>query len=276
MKYAPVLILLSACCIPPRVDEAETLARVARHADDVYDEIFDMLTRLPVEMDDVTQVGWAPPASMESLKESLQRHLGCMESHSENLANITTAGYKARDDHGRRRRQWTQGALEVTERQFDLAIDGEGFFRLTLPDGRIAYTRDGSFNVDAEGNLVSSMGYLTDPQFTIPANALGIRVDADGKVLALMSGAPLQLGQLTLTRFISNDGLEPISDALFVAADEAGDPIDGVPADRAQGFGSIRQGFLEESNVDMVSEQIDLMCDGRAAKLILRLIERLK
>ena len=164
----------------------------------------------------------------------------------------------------------TQGALEVTQRQFDLALDGEGFFRVTLSDGRIAYTRDGSLNVDADGNLVTSEGFLTDPQFTIPANTIGITIDSTGQIFAVTADAPeapQQLGQFTLTRFINPSGLESVGDNLYLESAASGNPIDGIAGDRAQGFASIRQGFLEESNVDVVGELVDLITAQRAFEI---------
>ena len=164
----------------------------------------------------------------------------------------------------------TQGSLEATERQFDLAIDGEGFFRLQLPGGQIGYTRGGNLNVDAQGNLVSAEGFLTEPQFTIPEGSIGVTVDATGRIFVIDAAnpdTPTEVGQLTLTRFINPSGLEAIGDNLYVQSAASGQPIDGQAGDRAQGFGVVRQGFLEESNVDVVGELVDLITAQRAFEI---------
>lgn len=226
-----------------------------------------------------------------------------VDTISNNLANVSTTGYKrtranfsdllyqqisrsgnSRQDGGpptgtfygtgvrlvSTEKIHTQGALEVTENQFDVALDGEGFFRVTLPDGRIGYTRAGNLNVDAEGNLVTSQGFLTDPQFTIPNNTIGITIDTTGQIFAVTADAPeapQQLGQFTLTRFINPSGLESIGDNLYLESAASGNPIDGIAGDAAGGFGSIRQGFLEESNVDVVGELVDLITAQRAFEI---------
>lgn len=149
---------------------------------------------------------------------------------------------------------------------------------MTLSDGTIAYTRRGDFNVDADGNLVLDAG-LTDPQFTIPANTIGITFDSTGQIFAIAADAPetpQQLGRFTLSRFINPWGLTPIRDGLYLESDISGNPIDGVAGDRAQGFGSIRQGILEHSNVDGVAEYVDLLEDARAIKTILMAIDAIK
>jgi flagellar basal-body rod protein FlgG len=164
----------------------------------------------------------------------------------------------------------TQGAFETTERQLDLAIEGEGFFRVVLPDGTLAYTRGGNFQIDAEGNLVTAEGFLTDPPFTFPENMVGLTIDRTGRIFVIdpaNTGTPAELGQLELTRFINPSGLEAIGDNLYIATAASGNAIDGQPGDRAGGFGSIFQGYLEDSNVDVVTELVDLIQAQRAFEI---------
>ena len=164
----------------------------------------------------------------------------------------------------------TQGALDVTERQLDLALDGEGFFRVLLPDGQVSYTRGGNFQIDAEGNLVTPEGYLTEPQFTIPENTIGITVDPTGRISVIDAAnpeAPTELGQFQLFRFINPSGLRSIGDNLYLETAASGNPIQGEAGDSQQGFGSIRQGFLEVSNVDVVEELVNLIKTQRAFEI---------
>jgi flagellar basal-body rod protein FlgG len=164
----------------------------------------------------------------------------------------------------------TQGALEATERQLDFAVDGEGFFRVQLPGGQIAFTRAGNFQLDAQGNLVTNEGYLLDPQFTVPQDATGIIVDVTGRffvVTAANPETPTEIGQFQLARFVNPSGLEAIGDNLYIQSAASGNPIDGQAGDRNQGFGVIRQGFLEESNVDVVGELVDLIQTQRAFEI---------
>lgn len=160
------------------------------------------------------------------------------------------------------------GSLERTDRQLDIAIDGEGFFRLQLPDNTIAYTRAGVFNRDSQGNLVTPQGYLLNPQITVPQNITGIMIDTTGVIQGLDPTQPQtlqQIGQLQLTRFVNPSGLEAFGDNLFRESSASGQPIDGTPAQG--GFGLIRQGFLEESNVDVIKEMVDLIQTQRAFEI---------
>ena len=217
----------------------------------------------------------------ESLRDGLARVRKCMESHSANLAHANEIGYKRLNLHRSNlpdSRSWSQGALEVTERQMDLAIDGNGFFRVRLPDGQIAHTRAGNFNIDAEGNLVTAEGLLFDPQFTISGNTIGITVDATGRIFVIDAetpDTPQEVGQFELTRFINPSGLRATGTNLFLETAASGNPIDGTAGQRDQGFGLIRQGFIENSNVDVVTESVDLVADSRMYSTILHMVDRL-
>jgi flagellar basal-body rod protein FlgG len=163
----------------------------------------------------------------------------------------------------------TQGALNHTERELDWAIDGEGFYRVILPDQTVAYTRAANFDRDAQGNVVTPQGYLLDPQINIPDNIVAVTVSVTGEVFGFDPNTPdqlQQLGQITLTRFTNPAGLEAVGDNLFRATAASGDPIEGTPGSDPQ-MGKIRQGFLEESNVDVVQELVNLITAQRAFEI---------
>ncbi len=164
-------------------------------------------------------------------------------------------------------RVMTQGNLTPTEKQFDLAIRGEGFFRIRMPDGRTAYSRDGSFDLDSQGQLVTRDGYQVEPGITIPNNATGVSINAQGTVEVSLPGqtAPQQIGQVQLTRFINKVGLESIGDNLFIETAGSGPAIDGVGG--GEGFGTLQQNYLEEGNVQAVTELSSLIAAQRAYEM---------
>ena len=158
---------------------------------------------------------------------------------------------------------FTQGNMIKTDRQLDIAIEGDGFFKIVLPDGTEAYTRDGNFKLDKDGRIVTGMGYPLSPQITIPPNAVQISISPDGKVVAIMDdNTTTELGRITLVKFINPAGLKRIGNNLYVKTDASGDPIEANPG--TQGLGILRQGFLEASNVDIVEEMINLITAQRA------------
>ena len=161
----------------------------------------------------------------------------------------------------------TQGNVSQTERTYDLAIRGEGFFRVQLPDGRIAFTRDGGFETDSQGRITTKEGYLVDPGITVPQNATSVSINNVGQVTALIPGTttPQALGQITLSRFINPVGLESIGDNFYLETAGSGQPIDGTPG--AEGFGTVQQGYLEDSNVNAVTEIASMIQAQRAYEL---------
>ena len=166
-----------------------------------------------------------------------------------------------------------QGALAQTGNQFDLALTGRGFFQITDPNGDIVYTRAGSFNTNATGQLVTLDGNLVTPNMQIPQNTTAVTVSATGLVAAVVAGttAPVTLGQLTVANFANEVGLQPLGNNLFQETVASGTPIVGVPGD--PGFATISQGYLESSNVDPVAEITNLIQAQRAYEMNSKVIQ---
>jgi flagellar basal-body rod protein FlgG len=161
----------------------------------------------------------------------------------------------------------TQGNITQTQRTFDMALRGEGFFRIQMPDGRTAYSRDGGFETDSQGRVTTKEGYVVDPGITVPQDATSVSINATGQVSALLPGQtqPQLLGQITLSRFVNKVGLESIGDNYYLETAGSGPAIDGTPG--AEGFGNIQQGYLEESNVNAVTEIASMIQAQRAYEL---------
>ena len=159
---------------------------------------------------------------------------------------------------------FTQGSLVQTGNNLDAAIEGDGFFQITMPDGTTAYTRDGSFKEDANGSIVTADGYFVQPQITIPQNAISVSIGSDGTVTAQVPGSaqPQTLGQLQLARFVNNAGLSPTGNNLLVQTAASGPPIVTTPG--LNGAGTLQDGYLENSNVQVVNEIVNMIVAQRA------------
>jgi flagellar basal-body rod protein FlgG len=164
-------------------------------------------------------------------------------------------------------RFFTEGNLQQTGNPLDIAIEGDGFFQVSLPDGDIAYTRDGTFKLSADGQLVTSDGFFLQPGITIPADSESISIGADGLVSAKVAGnsTPQEIGQLELARFINPAGMEAIGHNLFLETSASGAPMLGNPT--LEGFGRIDQGYLEMSNVEVVEEMVNMIMAQRAYEI---------
>ena len=162
---------------------------------------------------------------------------------------------------------FNQGNFKQTENPLDVAIEGEGFFQVTRPDGTLSYTRTGEFKVDSDGRLVTSDGYLIEPQLSIPADTLAITISADGIVSVTQPGlaVPTQVGNIELARFINPSGLQPIGKNLYVPTAASGTATTAVPG--SDGMGTIAQGFLEMSNVSVVEEMVNMIAAQRAYEI---------
>jgi flagellar basal-body rod protein FlgG len=169
-------------------------------------------------------------------------------------------------------RVMSPGDVSPTEKELDVAIRGEGFFQIQLPDGRTAYSRDGSFELDAQGQLVTADGNVVDPGITIPGTARNITINKQGTVSATLPGqtTPTEYGQLQLARFVNKSGLEAMGDNLFLESAASGAPQTGTA--NSEGFGDIQQGYLEQANVNSVSEISDLIAAQRAYEMNSRVI----
>lgn len=166
----------------------------------------------------------------------------------------------------------SQGSLTNTEKELDVAIRGDGFFEINLPNGQTAYTRDGSFELDPDGRLVTLDGYEVQPGITIPDNARSITINREGTIEVVTddAAAPQQVGQLQLTRFVNKAGLQSIGDNLYLETPASGTPNQGVPGE--EGYGDILQKFLEAANVNAVSELSDLISAQRAYEMNAKVI----
>jgi flagellar basal-body rod protein FlgG len=171
-------------------------------------------------------------------------------------------------------RSMTQGTLSQTGNDLDLAITGEGFFKIQMPDGTFQYTRDGTFQQDNTGRIVNAQGNPVQPTITIPQNASGLAVNAQGQVSVQLPGAATTtstiIGQIGLTRFINKAGLQPVGNNLFTDTPASGAPQDGLA--NLLGYGAITQGSLEQANVDVVSEMSDLIAAQRAYEMNAKVI----
>ncbi|NJD07063.1 MAG: flagellar basal-body rod protein FlgG [Methylococcaceae bacterium] len=161
----------------------------------------------------------------------------------------------------------TQGNLIQTGNQLDVAINGRGYFQVLLPNGDVAYTRDGSFKLDAGGQIVNNSGYTIDPAITVPTGAQSVTIGTDGTVSVLQAGttAPVQVGNIQIADFINPTGLEPIGENLYRESVASGAPIVGQPATDA--FGKTLQGNLEVSNVNVVEELVNMIETQRAYEM---------
>lgn len=164
-------------------------------------------------------------------------------------------------------RMFTQGNLQRTDNQFDLAINGPGFFQIQMPDGTTAYSRDGTFHVDANGTLVTSNGFALQPSITIPPNAINVTIGQDGTVTANIPGQvnPQNVGSIQLASFINPAGLESRGQNLFVETAASGTANANTPG--TNGLGMLNQGYLETSNVNVVEELVSMIQTQRAYEI---------
>jgi flagellar basal-body rod protein FlgG len=236
--------------------------------------------------------------SMWSAATGMQAQSLNIDVIANNLANVTTTGFKrSRAEfqdllyetmrpagsassettqvptgiqlgHGTRpvavSKLFSGGELQLTKNELDLAIEGDGFFQITQPNGTTAYTRAGAFKLDREGRIVNPDGFLLDPEISIPADAISVAVGMDGTVSVLQAGesAPREVGTIQLARFANPAGLQSIGKNLLLATEASGDAISGTAGEDS--FGTIAQGFLEMSNVNVVDEMVNMITAQRA------------
>ncbi len=164
-------------------------------------------------------------------------------------------------------RNFAQGNLQQTSNPFDLAISGNGFFPLQLPDGTTGYTRDGAFHVDAQGQLVNSNGLPMSPPIVVPPNATSITIGSDGTITAMLAGQQnaTQIGQVQLATFMNPAGLDPRGQNVFLETDASGTPTLATPG--MNGAGMVQQGYVETSNVNVVEELVAMIQTQRAYEI---------
>ena len=164
-------------------------------------------------------------------------------------------------------RIFTQGNLQKTDNSLDVAVQGNGFFQVLLPDGTTGYTRDGSFQKDNQGQIVTADGYPVQPNITIPANALTVSIGTDGTVSITQSGtaATTQIGSIQLATFINPGGLQSIGQNLFLETAASGTPTPNTPG--TNGAGIVNQGYVETSNVNVAEELVTMIQTQRAYEL---------
>jgi flagellar basal-body rod protein FlgG len=170
-------------------------------------------------------------------------------------------------------KQFAQGNIQNTNNPLDIAIQGRGFFEILLPDGGQAYTRDGTFQVDADGQMVTSSGYSLQPAVTIPTSAQAVTIGVDGVVSVVLAGQadPIQVGTVQLVDFVNPAGLQSRGQNLMVESVSSGPPQPGTPG--LNGLGTVAQGSLEASNVNVVEELVSMIETQRAYEMNSRAIE---
>ena len=164
-------------------------------------------------------------------------------------------------------RNFTQGSLQQSNNSLDVAIEGNGFFEVQMPDGTLGYTRDGSFKLDSQGRIVTSSGLPVAPGITVPPGAKELAISQTGQVSVIIppASAPQQIGQLAMSSFINPAGLQPVGQNLYMESNASGAPQQGQPG--TNGLGTVKQGFLENSNVNVVEELVNMIQTQRAYEM---------
>jgi len=230
----------------------------------------------------------------------------CIDVVANNLANVNTTGFKKsrvsfqdlfyqhygfrgrKEEEGNSpfliqvgngtrisstNRDFSQGKIVQTNNPLDVMIEGRGFFQVLMPNGSLAYTKDGSFKMDGDGQIVTSDGYLLYPDLTIPAEATGLSISPDGKVSTTLLGEtePEELGQITLAKFVNPGGLKSIGRNLYIPTAASGEAFLEEPTQ--EGLGQLSQGVLEASNVDVVDEMVAMILAQRAYEINSKVIQ---
>ncbi|HMV71127.1 MAG TPA: flagellar basal-body rod protein FlgG [Pseudomonadales bacterium] len=206
----------------------------------------------------------------EDLLYQIRRQPGAQSSENNQLPSGLQIGTGVRIVGTQK--EFTEGSLQVSGNSLDVAINGRGFLEVLMPDGTTAYTRNGEFHLSRDGELVNADGLVIQPAITIPEGARTITIGKDGVVSVVLAGDPQaqQIGSLTLTDFINPAGLEAIGGNLFLETTASGSPTNGTPG--LDGLGTIEQGSLENSNVDVVEELVNMITTQRAYEMNAKVI----
>lgn len=204
-------------------------------------------------------------AIFEDLIYQNYRQAGAQETQETQLPSGLQLGTGARVVATQK--EHTQGSLQVTDQSLDLAINGPGYFQILQPDGTIAYTRNGQFQMNGEGQLVNADGFLMEPAITVPDGVNKITISETGTVNAYTQGVvdPQQLGDITLVNFVNPSGLQAVGGNIFVETLASGNPVQGTPGENGMGF--LKQGMLEGSNVNIVEEMVSMITTQRAYEM---------
>lgn len=201
----------------------------------------------------------------EDLLYQIKRQPGAQSSQNSQLPSGMQLGTGVRVTGTQK--EFTEGSIEVTEKSLDVAIVGRGFFEVLLPDGSSAYSRNGQFHLNSNGEVVTGRGYVVQPGLTVPNNAQSITISTDGIVEVALAGqaTPSQIGTLQVVDFINPAGLQAMGTNLFVETAASGNPQQGTPG--TNGLGSIEQGALENSNVEVVEELVNMITTQRTYEM---------
>lgn len=204
-------------------------------------------------------------ANFESLLYQTWRPAGSQTSEATAQTSSTTLGTGVRLVSTEK--MYSQGNLTTTENALDVAVEGDGFFQVLMPDGRMGYTRNGAFSQNNEGTLTTSSGYVIQPEINIPGEATSVTISKDGIVSVMLPGAVerQEVGQITLASFTNPRGLQPVGETMVVETPASGAPVVGVPM--AEGRGTLLQGALETSNVNVVQELVEMIEAQRAYEI---------
>lgn len=207
----------------------------------------------------------------EDLLYQIQRQPGSQSSESTLVPSGIQLGTGVRVVSTQK--EFSTGSLQVTDQPLDMAINGRGFFQILLPDGNVAYTRNGEFHLSADGDLVSPDGLVLQPNVTIPQNTISVTISRDGVVSALVQGdaAPTVAGNVQLADFINPAGLQAIGSNLYLETASSGGVTQGAPD--SNGFGSLVQGSIENSNVNIVEELVNMITTQRAYEMNSKVIQ---
>lgn len=201
-------------------------------------------------------------AVFEDLLYQTMRQPGAQSTQTTQVPSGLTLGTGTRPISTER--IYTQGSLQKTENPLDMAINGPGFFQIQMPDGTLAYTRDGAFQKDNTGQIVTSSGYPLSPAITVPQNATSLSISRDGVITVTLPGnaAPTQIGTVQLATFINIGGLQAVGENLFIETASSGTPSPNTPG--LNGTGLVNQGYVETSNVNVAEELVTMIQAQRA------------
>ncbi|MFT6264665.1 MAG: flagellar basal-body rod protein FlgG [Oleiphilaceae bacterium] len=224
------------------------------------------LTTISNNLANVSTVGFKKDSAVfQDLMYQIKREPGGLNSQDSQLPSGLQLGTGVRVEGTTK--QFTQGSMEITEQSLDMAVSGRGFFQVLLPDGTTSFTRDGQFQLNSDGEIVTASGNRLQPSITVPENTANITIGEDGIVSATITGeaAAQQIGQINTVDFINPQGLKAIGNNLFRETEASGDPQTGTPG--LSGFGEIKQGMLELSNVEVVEELVSMITTQRAYEM---------